>query len=122
MLKSLQARLQQFVNHELPDVQAGFRKGPKRRQKMQTQGASDGETLQKKRHTGSGRMRQLDFKEGRVRKGGAEKWKFTNKKRKCENRKTTGQVERSLWQMEMEQVIQSSSNNWLSARKCRRSG
>ena len=27
MLKSLQARLQQYVNHELPDVQAGFRKG-----------------------------------------------------------------------------------------------
>ena len=27
MLKSLQARLQQHVNHELPDVQAGFRKG-----------------------------------------------------------------------------------------------
>ena len=27
MLKILQARLQQFVNYELPDVQAGFRKG-----------------------------------------------------------------------------------------------
>ena len=27
MLKLLQARLQQYVNHELPDVQAGFRKG-----------------------------------------------------------------------------------------------
>ena len=27
MLKILQARLQQSVNHELPDVQAGFRKG-----------------------------------------------------------------------------------------------
>ena len=27
MLKVLQARLQQYVNHELPDVQAGFRKG-----------------------------------------------------------------------------------------------
>ena len=27
MLKILQAMLQQFVNHELPDVQAGFRKG-----------------------------------------------------------------------------------------------
>ena len=27
MLKILQARLQQFVSHELPDVQAGFRKG-----------------------------------------------------------------------------------------------
>ena len=27
MLKILQTRLQQYVNHELPDVQAGFRKG-----------------------------------------------------------------------------------------------
>ena len=27
MLRILQARLQQYVNHELPDVQAGFRKG-----------------------------------------------------------------------------------------------
>ena len=26
MLKILQARLQQYVNHELPDVQAAFRK------------------------------------------------------------------------------------------------
>ena len=27
MLKILQARLQQFMNHEFPDVQDGFRKG-----------------------------------------------------------------------------------------------
>ena len=27
MLKFLQARLQQYINHELPDTQAGFRKG-----------------------------------------------------------------------------------------------
>ena len=27
MPKVLQARFQQYVNHELPDVQAGFRKG-----------------------------------------------------------------------------------------------
>ena len=27
MLKILQARLQQYMNHEVPDVQAGFRKG-----------------------------------------------------------------------------------------------
>ena len=27
MLKILQARLQQYMNHELRDVQAGFRKG-----------------------------------------------------------------------------------------------
>jgi len=27
MLKIIQARLQQYMNHELPDVQAGFQKG-----------------------------------------------------------------------------------------------
>ena len=27
MLKIFQARLQQYMNHEIPDVQAGFRKG-----------------------------------------------------------------------------------------------
>ena len=27
MLKILQARLQQYMDHEIPDVQAGFRKG-----------------------------------------------------------------------------------------------
>ena len=27
MLKILQSRLQEYMNHELPDVQAGFRKG-----------------------------------------------------------------------------------------------
>ena len=27
MLKVIEAKLQQYVNHELPDVQAGFRKG-----------------------------------------------------------------------------------------------
>ena len=27
MLKIIQARLQQYMNHEIPDVQAGFRKG-----------------------------------------------------------------------------------------------
>ena len=27
MLKILQGRLQQYMNHEIPDVQAGFRKG-----------------------------------------------------------------------------------------------
>ena len=32
MLKILQARLQQYVNCELPDVQAGFRKGRKSKQ------------------------------------------------------------------------------------------
>ena len=34
MLKILQGRLQQYVNHELPDVQAGFRKGRGTRDKI----------------------------------------------------------------------------------------
>ena len=34
MLRILQARLQQYVNHELPDVQAGFRKGRGTRDKI----------------------------------------------------------------------------------------
>ena len=35
MLKILQARLQQYVNHELPDVQAGFRKGRRNKSNCQ---------------------------------------------------------------------------------------
>ena len=38
MLKILQARLQQYVNRELPDVQTGFRKG--RGTKLPTSGGS----------------------------------------------------------------------------------
>ena len=34
MLKILQPRLQQYVNHELPDVQAGFRKGRETRDQI----------------------------------------------------------------------------------------
>ena len=34
MLKILQARLQQYMNQELPDVQAGFRKGKRTRDKI----------------------------------------------------------------------------------------
>ena len=34
MLKILQARLQQYVNHELPDVQIGFRKGRETRDQV----------------------------------------------------------------------------------------
>ena len=34
ILKILQARLQQYVNHEIPDVQAGFRKGEGSRDQM----------------------------------------------------------------------------------------
>ena len=34
MLKILQARLQQYMNHELPDSQAGFRKGRRTRDQI----------------------------------------------------------------------------------------
>ena len=34
MLKILQARLQQYVNHEPPDVQAGFKKGRRTRDQI----------------------------------------------------------------------------------------
>ena len=34
MLKILQARLQQYMNYELPDVQAGFRKGREARDQI----------------------------------------------------------------------------------------
>ena len=40
MLKILQARLQQHVNHELPDVQAGFRKGRGIRDQIATSAGS----------------------------------------------------------------------------------
>src|SRR5574340_268953 len=36
MLKIIQARLQQYVNHEHPDVQAGFRKGRGTRDQIAT--------------------------------------------------------------------------------------
>ena len=36
MLKILQARLQQYVNHELPDVEAGFIKAEEREVKFPT--------------------------------------------------------------------------------------
>ena len=36
MLKILQARLQQYMNHELPDVQAGFRKAQEPEIKLPT--------------------------------------------------------------------------------------
>ena len=36
MFKILQVRLQQYVNHELPDIQAGFRKGRGTRDQIAT--------------------------------------------------------------------------------------
>ena len=40
MLKFLQARLQQYMNRELPDVQAGFRKGRGTRDQLSTSAGS----------------------------------------------------------------------------------
>ena len=40
MLRILQARLQQYMNHELPDVQAGFRKGKEPEIKLPTSAGS----------------------------------------------------------------------------------
>ena len=40
MVKILQARLQQYVNYELPDVQAGFRKGEEPEIKLPTSSRS----------------------------------------------------------------------------------
>ena len=40
MFKILQARLQQYVNHELPDVQRGFRKGRDTRIELPTSNVS----------------------------------------------------------------------------------
>ena len=40
MLKILQARLQQYVNRELPDVQAGFRKAEEPEIKLPTSAES----------------------------------------------------------------------------------
>ena len=40
MLKILQARLQQYVNRELPDVQADFRKGRRTRDQLPTSAGS----------------------------------------------------------------------------------
>ena len=40
MLKILQARLQQYVNHELPDIQAGFKKAKEPEIKLPTSAGS----------------------------------------------------------------------------------
>ena len=43
MLKILQARLQQYVNQELPDVQAGFRKGRATRDQIKESACNAGD-------------------------------------------------------------------------------
>ena len=51
MLKILQARLQQYVNHELPDVQAGFRKGRGTRDQFQPTSAGSWKKQENSRKT-----------------------------------------------------------------------
>ena len=41
MLKILQARLQQYMSQEFPDVQAGFRKGKGKKKNRKGRGARD---------------------------------------------------------------------------------
>ena len=47
MLKNFQARLQQYVTHELSDVQAGFRKGRGTRDQMLGDAGSNAESSKK---------------------------------------------------------------------------
>ena len=47
VLKILQARFQQYVNHELPDVQAGFRKGRGTRYQIATGSSKNQESSRK---------------------------------------------------------------------------
>ena len=47
MLKILQARLQQYMNHELPDVQVGFRKGRGTRDQTATGSLKNQESFRK---------------------------------------------------------------------------
>ena len=51
MLKILQARLQKYVNHELPDIQTGFRKGRGTRdQIVNIAGSSKKQESSRKKH------------------------------------------------------------------------
>ena len=50
-LKILQARVQQYVNRELPDVQAGFRKGIGTRDQIATVGSSKKQESSRKTST-----------------------------------------------------------------------
>ena len=51
MLKILQARLQQHINHELPDVQAGFKKCKERTQRSNCQHLLDHQKSESSRKT-----------------------------------------------------------------------
>ena len=51
MLKILQVRLQQYVNHELPDIEAGFRKGRGTREQPTSTGSSKKQESSRKTST-----------------------------------------------------------------------
>ena len=51
MLKILQARLQQYVNGELPDIQSGFRKGRRPEIKLPTSTGSQSKSVKEKTST-----------------------------------------------------------------------
>ena len=51
MLKILQARLQQYVNRELPDVQAGFRKGRGTKEPLDESERGEGKSWLKAQHS-----------------------------------------------------------------------
>ena len=59
MLKILQARLQQYVNHELPEVQAGFRKG--RRTRLLTSTGSSKKQERSRKTSTSALLTMLNF-------------------------------------------------------------
>ena len=50
MLKILQARLQQYVNQELPDIQGGFRKGRGTRDQLPTSVSERKQENSRKKH------------------------------------------------------------------------
>ena len=51
MLRILQARLQQYMNHEIPDIQAGFRKGRETRDQIANIHWITEKESSRKRHT-----------------------------------------------------------------------
>ena len=80
MLKILQARLQQYVNRELPDVQTGFRKG--RGTKLPTSGGSLKKQESSRKNMRKGKMvseeaLQIAVKRREV-KGKGEKERYTH--------------------------------------------
>ena len=62
MLKILQARLQQYVNRELPDVQAGFRKGRGKKRKKNNKKKAEEPEIKLPTSTGSWKKQESSRK------------------------------------------------------------